>query len=182
MPFYIDHDTYEVEADSRGWLSHFKYIEPWQATETVFPFPATPGPEPEVPRSAEAGFVEYEKAVSAHALWQVSELTATCRALGVRRVFGKYDGGGDEGFTHVLGIEMRDGRMISKAFLRAEAADVPCDEVVENAVAALMGIFDAGEFRLFGAVTIDFDACTITDEKNRDVVNSAIDGKMPWEV
>ena len=33
-----------------------------------------------------------------------------------------------------------------------------------------MGTFDAGEFTVRGAVTIDFDSCTITDEKNADVV------------
>src|SRR5262249_55401974 len=113
----------------------------------------------------------------AHALWKVSRLTATCRALGVKRVFGRYDGGGDESFAYFSGIEMSDGRMISKELLRNEAAGVPCDELVENAVAALMGNFSAGEFSLYGVVTIDFDACTITDEKNRYVVNAAHEGK-----
>jgi hypothetical protein len=40
-----------------------------------------------------------------------------------------------------------------------------------------MGRFDAGEFMLRGALIIDFEACTITDEQNPDVVFS--DGR-PW--
>jgi hypothetical protein len=111
-----------------------------------------------------------EKAASAHALWKVSGLTATCRALGVKRVFGSYDGGGDESFTYYHGIEMSDGRMISEELLRKVAEDIDCHELVENAVSAIMGGFDAGEFKLYGAVIIDFDACTITDEKDAGIV------------
>ncbi len=111
-----------------------------------------------------------EKAASAHALWKVSGLTATCRALGVKRVFGSYDGGGDESFTYYHGMEMRDGCAISEELLRKVAEDIDCRELVENAVCALMGSFDAGEFILHGAVVIDFDACTITDEKDAGVV------------
>jgi hypothetical protein len=42
-----------------------------------------------------------------------------------------------------------------------------------------MGTFDAGEFVVHGVLVIDFDACTITDEKNADVI---FGNKMPWEV
>jgi hypothetical protein len=111
-----------------------------------------------------------EKAASAHALWKLSGLTATCRALGVKRVFGSYDGGGDESFTYYHGIEMSDGCMISEELLRKVAEDIDCDQLVENAVSAIMGGFDAGEFKLHGAVIIDFDACTITDEKDAGIV------------
>jgi hypothetical protein len=50
---------------------------------------------------------------------------------------------------------------------------------VENAVTALMGSFDAGEFILRGAVIIDFDVCTITDEKDAEVV---FDDKRAWRL
>jgi hypothetical protein len=119
-----------------------------------------------------------EKAACAHALWKVSRLTSACRALGVKRVFGSYDGGGDESFTHYHGIEMRDSRVISEELLRKLAKDVDCHQLVEDAVSALMGSYGAGEFRLQGAVIIDFDACTVTDEKDADVV---FGDKMEWK-
>jgi hypothetical protein len=96
--------------------------------------------------------------------------------MGVKRVFGRYDGGGDESFTHVLGIEMSDGGVIPAA---PHDGTEDIAELVEDAAAALMGHFDVGSFVLYGVVIIDFDACTITDEKNADVV---FGDKMPWEV
>jgi hypothetical protein len=131
-------------------------------------------PAEETPQLAPAqvfeGFKARQKATADYALWEVSGLAATCRSLGVKRVFGSYDGGNDESFTHLHGIEMSDSRIISKARLRGEAASVRCQELVQYAVSALMGRYDAGEFLLHGAVTIDCDACTITDETNADVV------------
>lgn len=116
---------------------------------------------------------KHEQAASAHAIWKLAGLTATCRALGVKRVFGSYDGGGDESFTHYHGMEMRDGGVISAEALGRIAEQVDCEELVGNAVSAIMGAFDAGEFILHGAVVIDFDACTITDEKDAGVVFGA---------
>jgi hypothetical protein len=118
-----------------------------------------------------------EEAASAHALWKVSGLTATCRALGVKRVFGSYDGGGDESFTHYHGVEMRDSRALSEEVLCKVAEDIDGDQLVEDAVTALMGRYGAGEFILRGAVIIDFDAYTITDEKDADVV---FGDKLQW--
>ena len=43
-------------------------------------------------------------------------------------------------------------------------------KVVEDAILGIMGRFDAGEFTLRGAVTIDFEICTITDEKDPAIV------------
>jgi hypothetical protein len=193
MPYYVDVDTHEDEPVGDGRLSWFKYIDPWHANTAVLPFSDPPAPEPEAPvdnvdtrgmdvHERDRAWRENDEKRFTHALWKVSKLAATCKALGVKRVFGSYDGGGDESFTYFRGIEMHDGRMISRERLGDETAGVPCDELVENAVCALMGIFDAGEFHLYGAVTIDCDACTITDEKNRDVVGAVLDGKMPWEI
>jgi hypothetical protein len=173
MPYCVgegmpEWDEY-MERDDGGKppVSLFTYIDPWEAKTTVLPFPETPGPEPELPEEA-----------SAHALWRVSRLTAPCRALRVRRVFGAYDGGGDESFTYFRGVEMSDGRVITAESLREEVRGIDREQLVENAAAALMGSFDVGEFVLHGVLIIDFDACTITDEKNPDIV---FGDKMPWE-
>lgn len=136
----------------------------------------TPPPTPE---QLLESFNAEEKAAAAHALWKVSGLTAGCRAQGVRRVFGSYDGGGDESFTYLRGIEMRDGRVIRPASLPEDMRGVDYGQLVEDAAAALMGTFDAGEFVVHGVLVIDFDACTITDEKNADVI---FGNTMPWEV
>jgi hypothetical protein len=110
------------------------------------------------------------QAACARALWKISSVTATFRAAGVSRVFGSYDGGEDESFTHLHGVEMSDGRVIETEEVRNTAQTVDYDQLVEDAVSALMGHYGAGEFMLRGALVIDFDACTITDEKNADVV------------
>jgi hypothetical protein len=201
MPYYLGEDMEEewheymdqVDADPtwEASESQFKYVEPWRAKTTVLSFPETPGPEPEVPQPAayrsppasKPGFFARlfgQKADPAEPhLWKVSRLTATCRTVGVKRVFGSYDGGGDESFTYFLGIEMIDGRVIPAEELGRQTRSVDYDQLVDDAVSALIGRFDAGPFILHGAVIIDFDACTITDEKNIDAV---LGDKMPWEV
>jgi hypothetical protein len=166
MPEWDEYREWEDRGPGRGEkpVSLFKYIEPWQAPTAVLAFPATPGPAPQ--------FLETPE----HALWKVSGMAATCRAMGVKRVFGSYDGGGDESFTYLLGVEMSDGRMIPAA-LHDEAEDTA--QLVESAVFALMDeSFGIGPLTLQGVVIIDVDACTITDEKNADVV---LGDKKPWE-
>ncbi len=185
-------------------------VEAAQVEETPQPTPA----------QLFESFKAKQKAAAAHALWEVSVLASRCRALGVRRVFGSYDGGGDESFTDFRGVEMSDGRVVTAESLaipdsasvratmirdgrlprareaqdrealaarilgrEAETGEARClddfEGLVWNAAAALMGSFDAGEFLLHGVVTIDLNACTITDDRNADVV---FGGKMPWEV
>ncbi len=185
MPYYIGEDMPEWD-EYREWedtgpgrgeepVSLFKYVEPWQAQAAVLPFPDTPGPEPDFLDSPE------------HALWKVSGMAATCRAMGVKRVFGSYDGGGDESFTHYQGVEMSDGRAIPASetlrtmadLLHGEPRGIDYDEMVENAVFALMDdSFGIGSLTLRGVLIIDLDACTITDEKSADVV---LGNKMPWD-
>jgi hypothetical protein len=139
MPYYIGAGTPEwdeymemAEAGSdEPPASMFTSIEPWQAETTVLPFPTTPGPEPELPQrpAYSAGnwlenYKKAEKATSVHALWKVCGLAATCRALGVKRVFGSYNGGGDESFTHYHGVEMSDGHVIpASSALRTGCAE-----------------------------------------------------------
>jgi hypothetical protein len=169
-------------------------LSPGRQRQLSCHFQPRPGPEPELPQRpaySAGNWLENdkkaEKATSVHALWKVCGLAATCRALGVKRVFGSYNGGGDESFTPYHGVEMSDGHVIpaSSALrtmadrVRGEPRGIDYAELVENAVSALMGTYDAGEFTLHGVVIIDLDACTITDEKNIDVV---LGDKMPWEV
>jgi hypothetical protein len=123
-------------------------------------------------------FRKIEDATCVHALWKVARMTVPCRVLGVKRVFGSFDGGGDESFTHFLAIETRDGRVVAAGELQSEVRGIDCDQLVDDAAQALMGGFDAGSFKLHGMLTIDFDACTVTDERNADVVFGE---KKPWE-
>jgi hypothetical protein len=116
-------------------------------------------------------FEKQQKYLSELALWKISGVTAKFRAAGVKRVFGRYDGGGDESFTHYRGIEMSDGRVISAAESIGEKIGAQeIGQLIEDAASALLGSFDAGEFVVRGALAIDFEACTITDERNVDVV------------
>jgi hypothetical protein len=131
------------------------------------PVAETPRPSPEQLFEA---YGKREEAACARALWKVSGMTAPCRAAGVKLVFGSYDGGNDESFTHVHGAAMNDGHTIGPDELRKMSRAADYDGLVDDAVSALMGSFGAGPFVLRGAVIIDFDACTITDEKNADVV------------
>jgi len=132
------------------------------------PAPAPAQPTPEDWQNWRTKFFEVEKARSAHALWKVSKAADRFRAAGVRRVFGGYDGGGDESFTHFRSVEMNDGRRLDYNGLEQNWLD--CEALIFDAAAAIMGQFDAGEFTLRGALTVDFDACTITDEKDAAIV------------
>jgi hypothetical protein len=191
MPYYIGEDMpewgeYMDREESDGGeppAALFRYVEPLRS---VVPFPDTPGPEPEIPPRVPyspdtwlENYTKQQQAIAAHALWKVSGLTATCRALGVKRVYGSYDGGGDESFTHYHGVEMRDSRMLSEELLRKVAEDIDGDRLVEDAVTVLMGHYGAGEFLLRGALIIDFGACTITDEKDAGVV---FGDKLAWRL
>lgn len=187
MPYYFgvddpEWDEYVEDDNAEASISLFKYVEPWTAKTTVLQFPETPGPRPEdkdadparQQLSTEQRIERYEKEnkfASDLALWSLSSITAKCRANGVKRVFGSYDGGGDESLTHFRSIEMSDGRLIPAESIRRETRGIDCDQLITDATFALMGRhFDAGEFLLRGAVVIDFDACTITDERDVDVV------------
>ena len=192
MPYYIgagdpEWDQHQKINEERGDYSEppislFKYVEPWTAGTTVLQFPETPGPRPQDKTAdpdpnlneSEQWRVNYQneqKHASELGLWAVSGMTAKCRANGIKRVFGDYDGGGDESFTYFRGIEMNDERRISADSIRGETRGIDCEQLIADGVAALMGgSFDAGEFILHGAVVIDFEACTVTDERNVDVV------------
>jgi hypothetical protein len=189
MPYYIgagdpDWDEYLTiveDGTTEPPISLFKYIEPWTAKTTVLKFSETPGPRPEGENAQPAPqrlsqeqllerFEKEQKVASELALWKLSNMVAKCRAGGVKRVFGGHDGGGDESFAHFRSIETSDGRMISAELIGEETRGIDCFQLIEDAAFALLGRHDAGEFVLRGAVVIDFDACTITDEMDADVV------------
>lgn len=137
------------------------------------PAPVRTQPTPEEWQNWQREFSEFEKARSEHALWKVSKAAARFRAAGVKRVLGGYDGGGDESFTHFRSVEMNDGRQLDYNGLERKGLDY--EALIDDAAAAIMGRFDAGEFTLRGALTIDFDACTITDEKDAAIVFNHIE-------
>jgi hypothetical protein len=93
------------------------------------------------------------------------------RAAGVTRVFGSYDGGGDESFTYFQFVEMKDGRRIDcKGLDDNGLSRNELEALIDQATMALMGSYGAGEFSLHGALTVDVDACTVTDEKDAATV------------
>jgi hypothetical protein len=133
-----------------------------------------PVPIGEIPNSAFhqywEDFRKWQTAACAHALWEVSTKMAACLAAGVKRVFGSYDGGGDESFTHITAVQLSDGKIIAPGDFDKKIRSLAPEALIEKAVFGVMARFDAGEFCLRGAVIIDFEACTITDEANADIV------------
>lgn len=126
---------------------------------------------PEQREDSVRAFLEKQKAASEHALWAVSTAAARFRGAGVKRIVGTYDGGGDESFTCFQFMEMNDGRRIDvNEIAQVGLEQFGLEDLIYEAAAALMGKYDAGEFILQGALTVDVDACTITDEKDAATV------------
>jgi hypothetical protein len=133
-----------------------------------------------------ANFHAEQKHKAEEALERVAIWAAAFRAAGVRRVLMRYDGGNDEGFTHFEALEMTDGSCLAKQDIRARnvvraaveatTGDKPDTdgfekygylEILDDAAVAFLGPgFGTGPFEMFGAITIDCEACTITDEKD----------------
>ena len=132
-----------------------------------------------------ANFHAEQKRKAEEALERVAVWAAAFRAAGVGRVLIRYDGGNDEGFTHFEALEMADGSRLTSQDARAsdivraaiEATGDKSDthslekygylEILDDAVAAFLGPgFGTGPYEMFGAITVDCEACTITDEKD----------------
>jgi hypothetical protein len=116
------------------------------------------------------------------------------KEIGVRRIYCRYDGGNDEGFAWLESLEMRDGARIegdarrdvqAQAVLHAtnrvkrsgavtdEAflANLGCDWLGHEWASMLLGdSYGTGEYFMYGAFTVDLDACTVTDDTNADPV------------
>jgi hypothetical protein len=123
------------------------------------------------PRSAKDIFEQLAQEDAAReklSLWEISQEALALRNMGVRRVFGAYDGGNDESFAHPRGIEMRNGEWISAERAQALLSHERLEALIEHAANVIMGRHDAGPFVLRGALAIDVEACTITDERDSD--------------
>jgi hypothetical protein len=122
------------------------------------------------------------------------------RALGVRRAYCRYDGGNDEGFAWLERYELDGGQPIAVDLLVQQLHGKFRDQLyaagllgrregVTNAgeiaslkltvggtlcnewAGLLLGEgFGSGEHSMYGAFTVDLDACTITDDPNADPV------------
>jgi len=104
------------------------------------------------------------------------------QTAGVRRAYCRYDGGNDEGFCWPDSFEMNDGERLSADNLaeRLKNADFLEDTArgVDNARRTLEMLcvnwtymllgsrYGDGPHLIYGAFTVDLDACTITDDRN----------------
>lgn len=132
-----------------------------------------------------ANFHAEQKRKAEEALERVAVWAAAFRAAGVRQVLMRYDGGNDEGFTHFNALEMADGSRLTSEDARARdivrtaieaTGDNPFTDSFEKygylellddvAVAFLGPGFGTGPYEMYGVITIDCEACTITDEKD----------------
>jgi hypothetical protein len=134
-----------------------------------------------------ANFRAEQKRKAEEALERVAVWAAAFRSGGVRRVLIRYDGGNDEGFTHFEELEMADGRRLTKQDPAARdlirhAVEATGDranlddfekhgylDILDDAAVAFLGPgFGTGPYEMFGAITVDCEACTMTDEKDPD--------------
>jgi hypothetical protein len=136
------------------------------------------------------------------------------REIGARRVYGRYDGGNDEGFAWLDHVELRSGERLAAGEagarldatgLRARLIDADLwsaqrdsnlrrhaeefggampaslgeaalNEIAEACASRLLGRgYGTGPFWLYGAFTVDLDACTIVDDRNAEAVVQNID-------
>lgn len=123
--------------------------------------------------------------------------------LGAVRLYGRYDGGNDEGFAWLSHIEIRDGHKMNRdevvaALTAAGAIDqLKSADLIREPTAGspewltearqlgdlidleFTGLFatwllgrsyGTGEYMMYGAFTVDFDAQSITEDPNPDPV------------
>jgi hypothetical protein len=132
-----------------------------------------------------ANFRGQQKRKAEEALERVAVWAAAFRSAGVRQILLRYDGGSDEGFTHFEALEMADGSRLTRQdpmardVIRAtlettgDLADLDGLEkygyldILDDAAVAFLGPgYGTGPYEMFGAITIDCEGCTITDEKD----------------
>jgi hypothetical protein len=173
----------------------FSIAEPQQAAEPAPTPDQPPHSVEEVRRRNEKSYEERRQRAFAIA---VPEL----RKAGVLRLYCRYDGGNDEGFSWLDRAEMADGvrldadalsqrlydagllgRIYSAGIMRPSAEisrRFPDRELLreflddwlvnEWAIMLLGGGFGTGEYSMYGAFTVDLEACTIRDDRNADPV------------
>lgn len=124
------------------------------------------------------------------------------RNNGVPRIYCGYDGGHDEGFAWLDYVEMCDGRRMDlDAFIRwlsahqiqeklldaeilrgnANIAEAELRETLHYGLAdewaaMLLGQgYGTGEYSMYGAFTVDLEACTITDDPDAEPARGNIE-------
>jgi hypothetical protein len=129
-----------------------------------------------------------------------SILVPALKAAGVRRVYCRYDGGNDEGFTWVDRYKAEDGARIDDSAVGRRLLDMKVDDELSAAKlmnregwpadreaeamarsvgsilshewgSALLGeSFGTGEYLMYGAFAADLEECTVTDDPRADPV------------
>lgn len=127
-----------------------------------------------------------------------SALIAEVRRLGARRIYGRYDGGNDEGFAWLDRVEFANGetlsakqtaerlrdsgaqsRLIEAGFItqienysaHQQFDDIIRYSLVEDWATRLLGRgFGTGEYYLYGAFTADLEAGTLTDDRRAEAI------------
>jgi hypothetical protein len=124
-------------------------------------------------------------------------IVSALREIGVRRVYCRYDGGGDEGFAWLDHAETQSGERLAPTLLarrlgktsllrrgidaglwprrrvmRAQQLrDIADMQFADECAARLLGGgFGTGEMLLYGALTVDLDTCTIADDRDASPV------------
>lgn len=124
---------------------------------------------------------------------------AALRQIDVTHVYGRYDGGNDEGFAWLDHAVTRTGEKLSVDDLASRLVDtdllenfvsmklllegeekldrvarlrsIVSDGFAVDCAARLLGSgFGTGEYWLYGAFTVDTDRCTIVDDRNADPI------------
>jgi hypothetical protein len=189
-----DQFVYYAPADFLGSPEpvHFSVAEPPQAVELA---PAAPG---EPPLSAEEQRRQREKARQERMQRAFALGVSALRKAGAQRLYCRYDGGNDEGFSWLDRAEMTDGARLDASALSGRLADaglldkiyatgmmrpsdhesgrqqlgffLDCELIYEWATMLLGSSYGTGEYSMYGAFTVDLEACTITDDRNADPV------------
>jgi hypothetical protein len=132
------------------------------------------------------GFEEREKQYQDDSRRFLAAVTVAMRAAGVKSAYGHYNGGNDEGFSNFgrfmsasgSALELQDvTARLAKTDLASRLAafrpdrayggeaGVLGEEIAEVCSVLLLGSgYGNGPFLMYGGFTIDFDACTITDD------------------
>jgi hypothetical protein len=120
------------------------------------------------------------------------------REIGAQRAYCRYDGGNDEGFSWLDNVEMQDGARIATDALEQRLSEVQLVEKLyaagmmkrtdhmseqeqlksfvryslcdEWATMLLGSGYGTGEYSMYGAFTVDLEACTIRDDPAADPV------------
>ena len=134
-------------------------------------------------------------------------LLPALRELGGRRIYCRYDGGNDEGFSWLDSVELANGQRIDPAALtqrllgagildkiyatgiisrvatwtdQAQLTSFIEDWIINEWAIALLGQgYGTGEYVMYGAFTVDLDTCTITDDPKADPIVQNIEIAAP---